>query len=95
MNNLSILPNLLVDDKNFNFEQTAKVNFKNWPEFNNQIDVIYKGQRIAILNGLSAPLQWTVKNNSNIPNSIIDELEQLVILLIEETYYLQKINETK
>jgi hypothetical protein len=41
-------------------------------------DVYYKGQRIAIINGLSSPLQWTAKNGSNIPNKIIDKIESLV-----------------
>jgi len=42
------------------------------------MDVIYKGQRIAIINGLSAPLQWTAKNGSNIPVRIIEKIEKLV-----------------
>jgi hypothetical protein len=45
---------------------------------NDFTDVIYKGQRIAIINGLSSPLQWTAKNGSNIPNKIIDKIENLV-----------------
>jgi hypothetical protein len=45
-------------------------------------DVFYKGHRIAILNGLSAPLQWTAKNGSNIPNDVIDQLETLVSKII-------------
>jgi hypothetical protein len=42
------------------------------------MDVFYEGQRIAILNGKSAPLQWTAKNGSNIPNDVIDQLEKIV-----------------
>jgi hypothetical protein len=42
-------------------------------------DVIYKGQRIAIINGMSSALQWTAKNGSNIPNKIIDRIESLVV----------------
>jgi hypothetical protein len=41
-------------------------------------DVIYKSKRIAIINGLSAPLQWTAENGANIPTSIIDRIERLV-----------------
>jgi hypothetical protein len=35
-------------------------------------DVMYKGQRIAIINGISAPLQWTAKNGSDIPRIYAD-----------------------
>jgi hypothetical protein len=48
-------------------------------------DVMYKGQRIAILNGLSAPLQWTAKNGSNIPVKVIDQLEKMVVKMIIKT----------
>ncbi len=43
--------------------------------YNNWVDVYYKGQRIAIINGFNSPLQWTAKNGSNIPNNIINYLE--------------------
>jgi hypothetical protein len=56
--------------------------FKN---FNTQIDVYYKNERIAILNGLSAPLQWTAKNGLNIPVKVIDQLEKMVIKLIKKS----------
>ena len=42
------------------------------------IDVYYSGIRIAIINGFSAALQWVAPNGSNIPNAIIDKVEQLV-----------------
>lgn len=50
------------------------------------MDVMYKGQRIAILNGKSAPLQWTAKNGSNIPNNVIDKLESMVSKLIAKSF---------
>ena len=59
-----------------NFSDTNELKFNS---FLNQMDVFYKGQRIAIINGVSAPLQWTAKNGSNIPNKIIDKIEKLVI----------------
>ena len=48
-------------------------------------DVFYKGQRIAIINGMSAPLQWTAKNGSNIPVKVINQLENMVIKLIKKS----------
>ena len=59
-----------------NFSDTNELKFNS---FLNQTDVFYKGQRIAIINGMTSPLQWTAKNGSNIPNKIIDRLERLVI----------------
>ena len=59
-----------------NFSDTNELKFNS---FLNQTDVFYKGQRIAIINGLSSALQWTAKNGSNIPNKIIDKIEKLVI----------------
>jgi hypothetical protein len=41
----------------------------------NWIDVYYKGERIAIINGFSSALQWTAKNGSNIPLTLINKLE--------------------
>jgi len=49
-------------------------------------DVMYQGNRIAILNGLSAPLQWTAKNGSNVPVNIIVKIEEAVKLAIINTY---------
>lgn len=45
---------------------------------NGFLDVFYKGKRIAIINGTSAALEWTAKNGSNIPVSIIVKIENLV-----------------
>jgi hypothetical protein len=53
--------------------------FKKVANIPNMVDVIYKGNRIAIINGFTSPLQWTAPNGSNIPNKIIDRLEKLVI----------------
>lgn len=61
------------------FNNTNELTFVKVPTMpNNFTDVYYNGQRIAIINGLSAPLQWTAKNGSNIPNRIIDQIECLV-----------------
>lgn len=59
-----------------NFSDTNELKFNS---FLNQTDVYYKKQRIAIINGVSAPLQWTAKNGSNIPNKIIDKIEKMVV----------------
>ena len=48
-------------------------------------DVYYKKEKIAIINGISSPLQWTAKNGQNIPYSVIDKLENMVKSLIEKT----------
>ena len=69
--------NLLVNTENLNDNNTFQ--FKKVPSmYEGFFDVMYKGQRIAIINGLSAPLQWTAKNGSNIPNDVIDQLEKIV-----------------
>lgn len=85
MKNLAINPELISDNNTFNFSKTVKVPTPNHPEWQLMIDVFYKGQRIAILNGLSAPLQWTAKNSSNIPVKVIDQLEKMVAKLINKT----------
>ena len=62
-----------------NFSDTYEIKFAKVPTMpNGFMDVYYKGQRIAIINGLSAPLQWTAKNGSNIPVRIIEKIEKLV-----------------
>lgn len=43
--------------------------YKNW------FDVYYNDQRIAIINGMVSPLQWTAKNGSDIPIQIISNIE--------------------
>lgn len=57
---------------------TNELKFKsfNTPLSTDWIDVYFKGQRIAIINGLVSPLQWVAKNGSNIPLRIIDKLEK-------------------
>jgi hypothetical protein len=76
--NLAINPELISDNNTFSFKNVPSM-------YNGFTDVYYKGQRIAILNGLSSPLQWTAKNGSNIPVKVIDELETIVIGLIKKT----------
>lgn len=62
-----------------NFSDTNEIKFVKVATMPNDFtDVYYKNQRIAIINGLSAPLQWTAKNGSNIPNKIINKIENLV-----------------
>jgi len=62
-----------------NFSDTNEIKFRKVATMPNDFtDVYYKGQRIAIINGLSAPLQWTAKNGSNIPLNIIEKIEKLV-----------------
>ena len=41
------------------------------------VDISNKSYK-EIINGLSAPLQWTAKNGSNIPVRIIEKIEKLV-----------------
>lgn len=63
-----------------NFSDTNEIKFVKVPTMPNDfMDVMYKGQRIAIINGLTSPLQWTAKNGSNIPTKIIERIENLVI----------------
>ena len=75
MTNLTINTELLRDNSTFSFVKVPSM-------YEGFCDVMYKGQRIAILNGLSAPLQWTAKNGSNIPVKVIDQLENMVKKLI-------------
>jgi hypothetical protein len=79
MRNLAILPELISDNNTFSFVPVPSM-------YNGFFDVMYKGQRIAILNGLSAPLQWTAKNGSNIPVMVIEKLEKMVIRLITKSH---------
>jgi hypothetical protein len=78
MRNLAINPELISDNNTFSFKNVPSM-------YNGFFDVYYKGQRIAILNGLSAPLQWTAKNGSNIPVKVIEQLENMVVKLITKT----------
>ena len=78
MKNLAINPELISDNNTFKFMHVPSM-------YLGFYDVMYKGQRIAILNGTSAPLQWTAKNGSNIPNKVIEQLEKMVIKMIIKT----------
>jgi len=73
-----INPSLISDSNTFKFKP-----FKS--ESVDQIDVYYKNQRVAIINGISSPLQWTAKNESNIPVSVVEQLESLVVKLIKKS----------
>jgi hypothetical protein len=79
MRNLAILPELISDNNTFSFVPVPSM-------YNGFFDVMYKGQRIAILNGLSSPLQWTAKNGSNIPVIVIEKLEKMVVRLITKSH---------
>ena len=79
MRNLAILPELISDNNTFSFVPVPSM-------YNGFFDVMYKGQRIAILNGLSSPLQWTAKNGSNIPVMVIQKLEKMVVKLITKSH---------
>lgn len=62
-----------------NISDTNELKFKLVPSMpNGFMDVFYKKQRIAIINGTSAALEWTAKNGSDIPVSIIAKIEALV-----------------
>lgn len=78
MKNLAINPELISDNNTFSFKNVPTM-------YEGFYDVFHKGQRIAILNGLSAPLQWTASNGSNIPVKVIDQLEKMVIKMIKAT----------
>ena len=79
MKNLAINPELLSDNNTFSFKKVPTM-------YEGFFDVMYKGNRIAILNGVSAPLQWTAKNGSNILVKVIDQLEKMGVRLIKKTY---------
>ena len=75
MTHVLINPELLSDSNTFKFKPVPTMHY-------GFTDVYYKGERIAILNGLSAPLQWVAKNGSNIPVKVIDQLERMASKLI-------------
>lgn len=78
MKNLTINTEFISDNNTFKFKHVPTM----YPGF---MDVYYKNERIAILNGLSSPLQWTAKNGSNIPVKVIDQLENMVKRLIKKS----------
>lgn len=83
MRALLINPKLISDNNTFKFKKVPSM-------YEGFTDVIYKGQRIAILNGLSSPLQWIASNELDIPVKVIDQLEKMVAKMIEKTYKMQK-----
>lgn len=78
MTNLSINPKFVSDTNNFSFKNVPTMYY-------GFMDVMYKGKRIAIINGLSAPLQWTGKNDFHVPIKVIIQLENMVIRLIKKS----------
>ena len=83
MKNLAINPELISDNNTFTFKNVPTMYY-------GFTDVYYKGQRIAIINGLSAPLQWVAKNGTNIPIKVIEQLERMTIRMIKQTYKANK-----
>ena len=77
MRNLPINKSLVSDTNNFSFKNVPTM-------YDGFMDVMYKGQRIAILNGLSAPLQWTM-NSTKVPVKVLNQLENMVIRLIKKS----------
>ena len=77
MNTLSINPKLISDNNTFKFINVPSM-------YEGFMDVMYKGQRIAILNGMSAPLQW-IMNSINVPVKVLNQLENMVIKLIKKS----------
>lgn len=73
MTNLTINPNFISDNNTFKFVEVPSM-------YKGFFDVYYKGQRIAILNGLTSPLQWTSK--IELPIEIVENLENMVKKLI-------------
>jgi len=78
MKNLPINKITITDTNTFRFKEVPTM-------YKGFYDVIYKGNRIAILNGLSAPLQWTGKNNFQVPIKVIIQLEKMVIRMIKKS----------
>jgi len=79
MNKIAINPEFVSDNNTFKFVHVPSMYY-------GFFDVMYKGQRIAIINGVSAPLQWTAKNGSNIPVNVITQLEKMVVRLIKKSH---------
>lgn len=79
MKNLAIDPKFISDNNTFKFVSVPSM-------YAGFFDVMYKGKRIAIINGTSAPLQWTAKNGSNIPLNVIEQLEKMASKLVLRTY---------
>lgn len=77
MNNLAINPKFISDNNTFKFVNVPSI-------YNGFTDVMYKGQRIAILNGFSAPLQWTM-TSIDVPVKVLNQLENMVIKLIKKS----------
>lgn len=77
MSNVVINPKFIADNNTFKFVSVPSM-------YNGFFDVMYKGQRIAILNGMSAPLQWTMPS-INVPVKVLNQLENMVIKLIKKS----------
>ena len=82
-------PEISIDRQFISDNNTFK--FKHVPSmYEGFTDVYYKGIRIAIINGVSAPLQWCAPNGSNIPYKVVDQLENMVRRLIRKSSPLKR-----
>ena len=81
---ISIDRQFISDNNTFQFKHVPSM-------YQGFTDVYYKGIRIAIINGMSAPLQWVAPNGSNIPYKVVDQLENMVRRLITKSSPLKKI----
>jgi hypothetical protein len=78
MTNLLINPEFISDTNDFKFVKVPSM-------YEGFIDVYYRNERIAIINGVSSPLQWTLKTYSRIPNKVMDKLEKMAKRLIKKS----------
>lgn len=78
----AINPTLLSDNNTFKFKPFKSVHV-------DQIDVFHKGNRVAILNGISgAALKWVV-NADKIDIKSVIKLENMVDRLVKQTIKLE------
>lgn len=78
MKNLPINPKLLSDNNTFKFVNVPTMYY-------GFTDVIYKGHRIAIINGTASALQWTNIKKIDIPIKVVNQLERMVTKLIKKS----------
>lgn len=75
---MKVNPKFLKNNKTFTFVSVSTMH-------EGFTDVYYKNSRIAIINGVSSPLQWVAKNGSNIPIKVIERLEKFVSKCIQKS----------
>ncbi len=72
---MTTLTKALVNISNISDTNELKYHLFKTPTATDWVDVYYKGQRIAIINGYQSALQWTAQNGLNIPVRLINKLE--------------------